>query len=465
MVRHPDSRARRVLTWLTRPLPPPPERLRRGPLRAGAFDPAPRAGGLVAPPGADGSGSSPSGGSGSPLRSTRLTSQLGVALGVAFGICFLTGLYSHLLQHPAGWLPLPERPAGLYRVTQGLHVATGLAAVPLLGVKLWSVYPRLFTWPPVRDPAHAAARLSVAALVGAALFQLVSGMLNIAHWYGPMPFFFTNAHYWVAWLAAGALTSHVGVQLPVIREALRGRAATGRAGTPESGDATRSAAGRSETPAGGDAAPDRSGTPGGREAAAGRRELLLAVSLAAGVITVATLGQTVRFLSPVSLLAPRRPGTGPQGLPVNRTAAAAGVRAAALDPGYRLTVTGLGRTVELSLADLAALPQHTTVLPIACVEGWSSVGTWTGVRLMDLLRLIDADPGECTAEVRSLQAGGRHRTSKVGNPADERTLVALRLGGEPLALDHGYPARLIAPNRPGVQQTKWIRTIAVRRAS
>ena len=60
--------------------------------------------------------------------------------------------------------------------------------------------------------------------------------------------------------------------------------------------------------------------------------------------------------------------------------------------------------------------------------------------------------------VESLQAGGRYRTS-VLDPAhvhDPLTLLALRLHDEPLHLDHGYPCRLIAPNRPGVLQTKWV---------
>jgi DMSO/TMAO reductase YedYZ molybdopterin-dependent catalytic subunit len=46
---------------------------------------------------------------------------------------------------------------------------------------------------------------------------------------------------------------------------------------------------------------------------------------------------------------------------------------------------------------------------------------------------------------------------------DELTLIALRLHGEPLHLDHGYPCRLIAPNRPGVLQTKWLGRITVGR--
>ena len=402
MVRH----AHRALTrararWRT-PLPAPPATLRRGPLRAGAFP--------------------------SPARSARLTSHAGIALAVAFGICFLTGLLSHLVQHPPGWFGWPSRPVGLYRVTQGLHVATGLASVPLLGVKMWSVYPRLFTWPPVRDPAAVVERLGITALVAGALFQIVSGVLNVARWYAPMPFFFTAGHYWVAWLAVGGLLAHIGVKLPVVRDALRRPAV---------------------------AAP-----PGG----VSRRGVLGAAGAAAGVITVATVGQTVAPLSAVALLAPRRPTVGPQGLPVNRTAAAAGVREAAGDPAYRLVVAGPAGRVALTTAELAAMPQHTVRLPIACVEGWSATATWTGVRLRDLAALVAADPAE--AEVESLQARGRYRASVVAGPHlhDPLTLVALRLGGAPLHPDHGHPARLIAPNRPGVLQTKWLARITVRGA-
>jgi DMSO/TMAO reductase YedYZ molybdopterin-dependent catalytic subunit len=311
-------------------------------------------------------------------------------------------------------------------------VATGLASVPLLGAKLWSVYPRLFGWPPVRNPAHAIERISIAALVAASLFQVVSGILNISRWYTPMPFFFTAGHYWAAWLAIGALLSHIGVKLPIIRQAL-----------------TR-------------ATPDRT-EPGGLT----RRGLLGTVGAAAGVITLATAGQTVAPLAPVSVLAPRRPGTGPQHLPVNRTAAGAGVRDAMLDPGYRLTITGPARTVRLSLTDLAALPQHTVVLPISCVEGWSATATWTGIRLRDLVALIGVDPADAEAYVESLEARGRYRATTVPPPhlRDPFTLVALRLGGEVLHPDHGYPARLIAPNRPGVLQTKWVTRITARSTS
>jgi DMSO/TMAO reductase YedYZ molybdopterin-dependent catalytic subunit len=368
----------------------------------------------------------------SKLRSPRLTSLLGLALAVAFTICFVTGLISHFIQHPPFWFWWPSRPVGLYRVTQGVHVATGLASVPLLGAKLWSVYPRLFFWPPARNLAHAIERASIAVLVAAALFQLFSGILNISRWYAPMPFFFTAGHYWSAWLAIGALLVHIAVKLPIIRQAL-----------------TR-------------AAPDIA-APGGLN----RRGLLATVGAAAGVITLATIGQTVAPLAKVSVLAPRRPRTGPQHLPVNKTAGGAGVRDAVFNPAYRLTVVGPTLTMNLSLADLAALPQHTVVLPITCVEGWSSTGTWTGVRLRDLVALAGVDPDNAEAHVESLETRGRYRATTVPPPhtRDPFTLIALRLGGEPLHPDHGYPARLIAPNRPGVLQTKWVARITARSTS
>jgi DMSO/TMAO reductase YedYZ molybdopterin-dependent catalytic subunit len=195
-----------------------------------------------------------------------------------------------------------------------------------------------------------------------------------------------------------------------------------------------------------------------------RRGLLAAVGAAAGVITVTTVGQTVAPLSGVSPLAPRRPHTGPQRLPVNRSALAAGVTTSAADPAYRLAVVGPGQTVRLSLADLEALPQHTASLPIACVEGWSADAVWTGVRLRDLARLAGADPQRAEAYVESLQRAGRWRAATVppAHVRDPLTMLALRLHGQPLHRDHGFPCRLIAPNRPGVLQTKWVARISFR---
>ena len=53
---------------------------------------------------------------------------------------------------------------------------------------------------------------------------------------------------------------------------------------------------------------------------------------------------------------------------------------------WRLTLTGGPTKVVLDRAALTAMPQHTAGLPIACVEGWSTTETWTGVRLAELAR-------------------------------------------------------------------------------
>jgi hypothetical protein len=100
-------------------------------------------------------------------------------LGIAFGICLLTGYISHAIQHPPGWFFWPSRPVGLYHITQGLHIATGIAIVPLLGAKIWSVYPKLFRWPPARDLPDGLERLSVVVLVAAAMFQVTTGLHGV----------------------------------------------------------------------------------------------------------------------------------------------------------------------------------------------------------------------------------------------------------------------------------------------
>jgi DMSO/TMAO reductase YedYZ molybdopterin-dependent catalytic subunit len=118
--------------------------------------------------------------------------------------------------------------------------------------------------------------------------------------------------------------------------------------------------------------------------------------------------------------------------------------------------------VAFTLAEVRALPQHRAVLPIACVEGWSTTQTWEGVRVRDLLERAGA-PTNAEVRVDSLQQHRSYRSSilDTDQARDDDTLLALRVNGEDLALDHGYPMRLIAPNRPGVNQTKWVSDLVV----
>jgi cytochrome b561-like protein len=153
----------------------------------------------------------------SPTRNPRGAVVVGRLLGADVLAVLLTGLWSHVVQDPPEWLTLPTRPASLYQWTQGAHVVLGTALLPLVLAKLWVVYPRLFTWPPVTSVANGLERASVAVLVATSLLQPVTGLLNTYQWY-PWPFPFRETHYALAWVMAGAVLVHLGVKLPVIRQ-------------------------------------------------------------------------------------------------------------------------------------------------------------------------------------------------------------------------------------------------------
>jgi len=366
----------------------------------------------------------------SPLHSPRTAALLGIALGTAFTICFLTGVLSHFIQQPPVWFTWPSRPAGLYRVTQGLHVATGIASIPLLLGKLWTVYPRLWQWPPLENLTHLVERLSLFPLVAGSVFLLFTGIANISLWY-PWQFFFPAGHYWASWLTMGALIVHLGAKLAIVRDEVTRR-------DPAELQATT-------------------------DTALSRRGFLGVIAGTASVLTLTTIGQTLSPLNRLAVLAPRRPDVGPQGFPVNKSAASAMVLESARDAGYSLKVTGLvERELSLSLDELGALRQSRATLPISCVEGWSATVDWEGIAVREILELAGVGTGH-SVRVESLQPDGLYRAS-VLNPShadDPDTLLALRCNGGALHLDHGYPVRLIGPNRPGVMQTKWVKELIV----
>jgi DMSO/TMAO reductase YedYZ molybdopterin-dependent catalytic subunit len=357
----------------------------------------------------------------------RVAAILGIALGVSFTVCFATGVLSHLAQQPPSWFQWPARPRDLYRWTQGAHVVTGMATIPLLLAKLWTVHPKLWAWPPVRSVAHVIERLALVPLVGGALLLLLTGVQNIFYWY-PTPFFFVTTHYWTAWITIGALVVHVGAKATVAAAALR------------------------EPP-----------SPARSAAAVSRRRFLATVAAAGAIVTLNYLGQVVSPLRFLALLTPRRTDSGPQGVPVNKDARTAGVVALASDPRFRLRVTGaVARPLDLGLDQLRARATHEADLPITCVEGWSVGARWRGIPLRALL----AEAGTARFSevvVRSVQRRGPYTGVRLNraHALDPDTLLALDLNGEPLHLDHGFPIRLIAPNNPGVRQTKWVAGVEV----
>ena len=376
----------------------------------------------------------------SPLRGPWLTSVLGVVLLACLPVVLVTGLLDYVAYGPHQGIPgdvgllhlplfdWPTRPAWLFRLTQGLHVGLGLVLVPVVLAKLWSVIPKLFTWPPVSSPAHALERLTLLLLVGSTLFEIVTGVLNIQYDYA-FGFSFYTGHYFGAWVFLASFVAHVALKLPTAIRALRSRSSR----ADEKGLVAE------------DPAP----------ATMSRRGAL--TTIGGGVLLVGALsaGQTVGGpLRDLAFLLPRgrQSGEGPNGFPVNRTAAAARV---VIGEDWSLDLGAL----RLTRDELLALPQHTARLPIACVEGWSTVQTWSGVRLRDLAELAGVpEPGH--ALVTSVEQGPFAQAQlNAGQVTDPDAVLALRVNGADLSPDHGFPARIIVPALPGVRCTKWVRSI------
>jgi DMSO/TMAO reductase YedYZ molybdopterin-dependent catalytic subunit len=396
----------------------------------------------------------------SPLRGPWLTSAFGLALLIALPVVIITGLLSYIAYAPqfgqaipddVGWLRLPlftwpTRPSWLYRLNQGLHVGLGLVIVPVVLAKLWSVIPRLFVWPPARSIAQVLERLSLLMLVGGALFEIVTGVLNIQYDY-IFGFSFYTGHYFGAWVFIAGFLMHIAIKIPrmvgglrslSLREVLRTNRSDTRPQPPD---------------------PDGLVAADPAEPTMSRRGALALVGSGVLLVGVLTAGQTLGGAARGAvLLLPRGRGRGD--FPVNKTAAAAGIEPESVGRSWVLTLRGGPSEVVLDRAALAGMPQTTARLPIACVEGWSTVQTWSGVRLSELARIAGV-PAPRAARVASLQRGGAFgaATLQANQIGDPDALLALRVNGADLPLDHGYPARIIVPALPGVHNTKWVASI------
>lgn len=397
----------------------------------------------------------------SPLRGPWLTAALGSILLILIAIVATTGFLSHAAYMPdlgrnaivpkdrdvpfiASFFDWPTSPSWLYALTQGLHTNVGLIVIPFLLAKLWSVIPRLFSFPPIKSPAQAVERLSIALLVASSVFELATGVMNAQYWY-PFKFNFVVAHYYGAIVFVASLALHVIVKLPVIAKAYRERGVL----KPLRDDLANTKPEPAE--------PDSLVTPDPAAPTISRRGLFAFAGAGAGTLLIANVGQSVGGpLRELAFLAPRREII-PGDFPINKRAAQAGVTAQMTGADYRLVLVMGDQEIELSRDELLALPQRTATLPIACVEGWTSKQEWTGVQLKLLAERAGA-PGASQVRVESLQPRGVLRQATLsGNQIDaDDALLALKVNGKDLSMDHGFPARIIVPALPGVHNTKWV---------
>jgi DMSO/TMAO reductase YedYZ molybdopterin-dependent catalytic subunit len=400
----------------------------------------------------------------SPLRGPWLTSVLAVVLLVGLLVMITTGLLSYAAYDPALggsndqtpdagllaryiWFDWPTSPGWLYRVTQGTHVLLGLALIPVVLAKLWSVAPKLFEWPPVRSVAQAVERVSILLIVASILFLLVTGAMNIQYDYA-WGFSFYTGHFYAAWVFIAAFAVHVALKTPTMVRSLRGPSywsVSAAQTAPEPPD------------------PDRLVPPEPDAATISRRGALALVGGSSLGILALSVGQVVDPLRQTALLAPRgRAHLGDRNdFPVNTTFASTGIDETRTGSSWRLRLLGPdGQQVRLRREELLAMPMRTEDLPIACVEGWSTSQTWTGVRLRDLAALVGGTEVG-SAFVESLQPGGAFSTMSLTDSQlrAPQTMLALKVNGVDLSLDHGFPARVMIPAAPGVRNTKWVETI------
>lgn len=122
---------------------------------------------------------------------------------------------------------------------------------------------------------------------------------------------------------------------------------------------------------------------------------------------------------------------------------------------YRFEVGGLvDNTKSWTLDELYALPQETQITRHICVEGWSAIGSWTGVRLSEFLRRIGADT---RAKYVWFQcAEGYSTTIDMATALHPQTQLTFRFGDAILPRAYGYPMKCRMPTKLGFKNPKYI---------
>lgn len=403
----------------------------------------------------------------SPLRGPWMASFMSLMLLIVIPIVFITGLIDHIAWNPdlggtnnrtpemglLGFLlgiEWPTWPVWLYRLTEGIHLVFGLALLPLVLGKLWSIMPSLYKWPLADSLGHALERISLLFVIGGIFFQIFTGLLYIQNLVIFNNVTFNQLHFYGSWIFIGGLVLHVLVKFPEMVKGLRNRPVDEELS--KSTDETTPEPAEEGRLVSTDPAPPTISRRGAIAMVGGSALALM------GLAVGQTLGDRWSWLAILSPRAQGMPGKGPNDFRVNKTAENAKIMPEQVGPGWRLEL--VGRTShKLSREDLLAMPQHTSSLPIACLEGWSTGNQdWQGVRLRDLARLAGMPDAakvlfESLEKTDAVARMSFMRNNQILNPL---SLLALRVNGADLSMDHGYPARVIVPATPGNRNTKWV---------
>jgi DMSO/TMAO reductase YedYZ molybdopterin-dependent catalytic subunit len=127
---------------------------------------------------------------------------------------------------------------------------------------------------------------------------------------------------------------------------------------------------------------------------------------------------------------------------------------------YKLLVDGLiDNKQPWTLEQLYALPQETQITRLVCVEGWSAIGKWTGVRLSEFLRRIGADTR--ARYVHFVCAEGYSSSIDMATALHPQTQMTFRFDGQVLPTKYGFPLRIRMPTKLGFKNPKHVVALAV----
>lgn len=132
-----------------------------------------------------------------------------------------------------------------------------------------------------------------------------------------------------------------------------------------------------------------------------------------------------------------------------------------VDPvAYKLEVAGLVREKKpWSLPELMALPQTSQITRHICVEGWSAIGKWGGVRFSTFLERIGADT---TAKYIGFKCADDYYTSiDMPTALHPQTLLTLKFADQVLPPKYGFPMKLRMPTKLGYKNPKHITAMFV----
>jgi DMSO/TMAO reductase YedYZ molybdopterin-dependent catalytic subunit len=122
---------------------------------------------------------------------------------------------------------------------------------------------------------------------------------------------------------------------------------------------------------------------------------------------------------------------------------------------FKLEVGGLvDNKKPWSLEELYALPEETQITRHVCVEGWSAIGKWSGVRLSEFLRRVGADT---RAQYVWFQcAEGYSNTIDMPTALHPQTQLSFKYDGEILPRKYGFPMKCRMPTKLGFKNPKHV---------